>query len=62
MLELISKMTLIIVFAVLLGIIIGYFLSRPHQESEEEEGSLLNEDLHVDSHTGIVSDATFNKR
>ena len=61
MLVLISKLTLVVVFSILFGIFIGYFLAK--NSSNEEEGStVLNNDLHTDTQTGIVSDDTFAKR
>lgn len=61
MLTLISEITFIIIIAVLLGIAIGYSLAKSPCQEEEEE-IMLNNDLDVDSCTGIVSDASFNKR
>ena len=61
MLVLISKLTLVIVFSILFGILIGYFLAK-NFSNKEEESTVLNNDLHTDTQTGIVSDDTFVKR
>ena len=61
MLVLISKWTLVVVFSILFGILIGYFLAK-NSSNEKEESTVLNDDLHTDTQTGIVSDDTFTKR
>ena len=61
MLVLISKWTLVVVFSILFGILIGYFLAKD-SSNEKEESTVLNDDLHTDTQTGIVSDDTFAKR
>jgi len=54
MLEDTTQTIFFILLAILMGIIIGYFLAKtPHIQEDEEE---LETDLHVDAVTGIVSD------
>ena len=61
MLVVILKWILVIVFSILFGIFIGYFLAK-NSSNEKEESSVLNNDLQIDTQTGIVSDDTFAKR
>jgi len=51
------QITTFLTIAILLGVTIGYLvaLARCSEKSEEQE-EIINENLHVDELTGIVSD------
>ena len=52
------QITTFLTIAILLGVIIGYLfaLARCSEKSHDETEVIINENLHVDELTGIVSD------
>lgn len=57
-----SEIIIIVIIAILFGMGIGYLLTKNSSQNEEEEPTVLNHDLEIDGHTGIVSDASYNRR
>ncbi|MCK5854101.1 MAG: hypothetical protein KAG56_02680 [Sulfurovaceae bacterium] len=57
MTDILLQITTFLIMAILLGVTIGYLfaLSRCN-ELKDEDKAVLNENLHVDELTGIVSD------
>ena len=57
MIEALIQINIFLIIAILLGVTIGYlFALAKCSEKSDEEKEVLNENLHVDELTGIVSD------
>ena len=60
MLEIATQITFFLILAIIIGIVIGYLLAKvPTVESDEGE---INNNMHVDTSTGIVSDDSLLNR
>jgi energy-converting hydrogenase Eha subunit G len=59
MIQTLLQISTFLTIAILLGVTIGYLFALAQcSEKNEDKSEILNENLHVDELTGIVSDAS----